>query len=510
MNACFRAAAVDRAGTLTSFTSPLCVVPPFTPPGAGSLSVLGTDTLSGSWLSAPGATYYVLRVSTNPDNPPVLVAGSSNTVLTSGNISSLLPNTTYYGFVTACNGFGCSIYTALGSTATLANIPVALSTAALDSTSATLAWGANGNPLDTSYRLEQATGIAGPFALAASTIGVSAAATGLSPGVNACFRVAAVDRAGTLTSFTSPLCVVPPFTPPGAGSLSVLGTDTLSGSWLSAPGATYYVLRVSTNPDNPPVLVAGSSTTVLTTGNISSLLPNTTYYGFVNGCNGAGCSSDTGLGLAVSFAAAPIALSTTGVTAVSVSFGFGANGNPSGTLFEIERATDGVSFALTLVTASPAATIGGLAPGGSYSFRVRAVNHAGLASGYSNTVLVVTPSTAPSVPVNLRGTAGSGTLTYDWNPVGTDTAGTPWPPFTVVTYEVSDANDPSGPFAVVALTTVPFHGPVASAGAERYVRVRAEAQTLFSSVTPVIDNVGAGRYVYPSPAGTVVVTPQGS
>jgi hypothetical protein len=213
--------------------------------------------------------------------------------------------------------------------------------------------------------------------------------------------------------------------------------------------------------------------------------------------------------LAVSLAAAPVALSTTAVTAVSVTLGFGVNGNPPGTLFEIDRSTDGVSFALALRTASSGATIGGLAPGGSYSFRVRAVNHAAVPSGYSNIVLVVTPSTPPSVPVNLRGTAGSGTLTYDWNPVGTDTAGTPWPPLTVVTYEVSEANDPSGPFSVVALTTVPFHGPMPSAGAERYVRVRAEAQTLFSPVTPVIDNVGVGRYVYPSPAGTVIVTPQG-
>ncbi|MBK8576531.1 MAG: hypothetical protein IPN90_12940 [Elusimicrobia bacterium] len=104
-----------------------------------------------------GTSSYTFVVSTAPDNPPVAVVGSSVTADLSGTANALTPNTTYFGFVNACNGAGCSAYRAVGSTVTWANPPVSLSTTAMDTVSATLSWDSNSNPAGTVYVVETAT-----------------------------------------------------------------------------------------------------------------------------------------------------------------------------------------------------------------------------------------------------------------------------------------------------------------------------------------------------------------
>jgi DNA-binding beta-propeller fold protein YncE len=485
---------------------------PYQPPPLPATAVFTTrseNTITANWASSVGASSYTFVVSTTADNPPVSVAGSSNTLALSATVASLTPNTTYFGFVNACDAVGCSAYTAFGSTVTWANPPTTLSTTSLASTSLSLAWGANGNPAGTIFQIEQSTGSGAPYSFAVSTAGVTASISGLSPGTTACFRILAQSFDGVPTAPTSELCVVPPFSTPGPASFSAAGTAAVLGAWTSAPGATFYTFNISTAPDNPPLAVIGSSTTASLTAAIAALTPNTTYYGFAKGCNGVDCSADTALGSAVTDAAVPNTLASGTVTAVSMALSFNINGNPLGTSFEIELATDGVTFASILSTTSAAPTLSGLTPGLTYTVRVRAVNYDAVATAYSPTLEVPTSGTLPAAPVNLLGTAGSGGITYTWDPVTTNALGNPLPLGVEVHYEFSASDTPTGTFSVLALSTATAYGPVTAAGVEHFYRVRTEAETLYSVPTTIIDNVGPGRYVFSSVVGTAVTTPQG-
>ncbi len=479
------------------------------PPATGAMTARSETTLTAGWDFSLGTSSYTFVVSTAADNPPDAVAGSSNTVALSASVLSLTPNTTYYGFANACNGAGCSSYTAFGSTVTWANPPISLSTTTLDSTSATLVWAANNNPTGTTFEIEQAAGSGGPFSFTISTPGISTPIPGLSPGTTACFRVLARSWDGVPTAPTSEICVVPPFSTPGPSSFSESGTDTILASWTAAPGATSYTLSVSTASDNPPLVVIGSSSTVSLSASVASLTPNTTYFGFVKGCNGIDCGNDTALGSAVTLASVPMGLSSGTVTAVSMALSFDVNGNPSGTTFEIELALNGGSFASALTTTSDSATLSGLAPGANYTLRIRALNHNSVPTGYSSTLSFTTSGTLPATPVNFRGSAGPGGITYSWDPVTTNALGSPLPFGPTVSYELSESNSPTGSFSVLASTTGTSHGPLPAAGVERFYRVRTEVETLFSLPSTVIDNLGAGRYVYASAVGTAVASPQG-
>jgi hypothetical protein len=180
-----------------------------------------------------------------------------------------------------------------------------LSTTTLTSLTATLAWTANNNPTGTRYRLERSTSAGGSYSLEMSTAVLTVGVAGLAPGETACFRVIAQSHGGVDAAASNELCLVPAYTDPGAGSLTTVDASSIRGDWGSADGATSYTLRLSTMADNPPVAVAGSDTTAGLNTTIAGLTANTTYYGFVTGCNDNGCSANTVLGSTVTFAAVP-------------------------------------------------------------------------------------------------------------------------------------------------------------------------------------------------------------
>ncbi|MBK8575029.1 MAG: fibronectin type III domain-containing protein [Elusimicrobia bacterium] len=477
------------------------------PPATADWTSRSQTSITAGWVFSVGASSYTLVVSTVAANPPVAVAGSSVTAALSGTVTALTPNTPYFGFITACNGAGCSAYTAVGSTATWANPPVSLSTTAMNSVGATLSWDSSNNPAGTAYVVETATEPGGAYTVSFSTSEVTALLTNLSPGTPACYRVLANSWDNVPTAPSNELCLVPTYTDPGVGSLTTVSENSIRGDWGSAAGATSYTLSLSTMVDNPPVAVEGSDTTAGLNTTIAGLTANTSYYGFVTGCNGNGCSANTVLGVAVTFAAVPQGLAYTGLSAVGVTVSFSNNGNPPGTLYEIERA-GGAGNPQVSVTTNTTAPFVGLDPGTSYTVRVRAINHGSLASAYSETLSLTTTGAGPAVPMNLRGSLGTGGITYAWDPVTRDTngdvlAGT-------VTYHLFQSHSPSGPFTTeLASTTGTVYGLVLSPPPNQYHAIRAECLDLFSGLTPAIDNVDGGRYVYPSEVGHLAVTPQG-
>src|SRR6185312_11036367 len=126
---------------------------PAAPAGGGATDV-EISSITATWAVASGATDYLFVVSTSAANPPASIAASSSTVASTATVFGLNPNTTYFLFASACSN-GCSPYASFGSTITLAEPAVGLSTTAISSSTVSLAWGSNGDPAGTRYLVLQ-------------------------------------------------------------------------------------------------------------------------------------------------------------------------------------------------------------------------------------------------------------------------------------------------------------------------------------------------------------------
>ena len=210
-------------------------------PGEGSLTQVGTDTITAAWGASSGAVNYILSISTDAANPPVSIVASSTTEALSAAVSGLTPNTTYFAWVQAC-AVTCSSFTALGSTVTLANLPQAAAFSNLTATQLQANWTANNNPAGTLYTAILSTapspgtnGLSGNLTLSGS--GLSALFTGLTFSTTYYVDVQAVNFAGTGTAFVSlgstvtlaPPAVVLVPNPP----INYLGQPQMSGTQVS-------------------------------------------------------------------------------------------------------------------------------------------------------------------------------------------------------------------------------------------------------------------------------------
>jgi phosphodiesterase/alkaline phosphatase D-like protein len=411
--------AVNGAGVpsapsnVVKFVTPSGV--PAAPAGGGPGTVY-TSSATANWALSGGATDYVLVASTSPANPPTAIAASSTTAASTGTLTGLGPNTTYYFFVSACD-YGCSPYTAIGSTITAAAPALTVTSTAVSSAAVSVAFNADGNPAGTKYLVEVSTdGV--DFTTALSTLSVNATASGLSPNTTYYFEVVAVNGAGIPTVPSNILQIVTPLGVPAAptgGGPSVVYTSSATANWAMSQGATDYVLVASTNSTVPPYPITASSTTVMSTATLTGLGPNTTYYFFVSAC-GSGCSPYAVVGSTLTDAAPAITLSTTAVSSNTVSVAFGADGNPSGTKYLVELSTDGVDFTASLSTQALNATAVGLGGDTTYYAEVVAVNGAGVLSVPSNVVKFTTLPGTPTAPTGGAPVAvSSSSATVGWN-----------------------------------------------------------------------------------------------
>ena len=126
-----------------------------------------------------------------------------------------------------------------------------------------------------------------------------------------------------------------------AGAILDASTDTVTAAWNLSTGATSYTLIASTDSANPSSTIAASSSTALSTATVSGLIPNTTYFLFVNACVSGACSTYTALGSTITFANAPALPSTfSNVSPVSLTVSFDANNNPAGTSYTVQISSD--------------------------------------------------------------------------------------------------------------------------------------------------------------------------
>ena len=209
--------------------------PPSVPTGGTVLSVT-TTTITAAWGVSVNATDYVLAASTSSALPPTLVAASSATLSSTATLAGLAPNTSYFLFVAAC-GVNCSAYDPIGSTITLAAPGVGLSTTSISSSTLSLGWGLNGDPLGTTFLVAQSLDGVSYSNVQTSTV-PAASIAGLTGGGTYYFEVTAVNGAGIPAALSNVLLVYMPSGPTPStptGLAASAGLLSVSLTWNALP-----------------------------------------------------------------------------------------------------------------------------------------------------------------------------------------------------------------------------------------------------------------------------------
>lgn len=217
------------------------------------------------------------------------------------------------------------------------------------------------------------------------------------------------------------------FTLPGApapsgGAPVAVYVTSITATWATSFGAVSYLLVGSTNSSFVPV--AASSLTLASTGTLSGLDPNTTYYLGVAAC--PGCSGLTPIFSTVTLAAPALSLSTTAVSSSTINLAWNANGNPSWTRYVVRGSTDNVFFTSYATVTAAASNLSGLLNDATYYFTVIALNEAGTQAPPSNLLTVRTPvGPVPFAPTNPSALAVLLGVQLSWDPLpaGGDGAG---------------------------------------------------------------------------------------
>ncbi|MDT8286037.1 MAG: fibronectin type III domain-containing protein [Elusimicrobiales bacterium] len=387
----------------------------------------------------PGTKFRVL-VSTAPDplSPGAAAFSSSDTYNVALSTEGLSADTTYYFRAAGVNKDGILTgYTAVQSTATPANIPVPAGFAGVGAGEMTFAWSHNGNRSPgTRYRVLVSTA-ADPLAPGAAvatsseTYNLYLTTSGLAADTTYYFRTAALGVNGLSTAYsaaagTATLVAYPPV----FSAFAAVSTGSARFEWSANgnrdPGTRYRVLA-STAPDplSPGGAVVNSSDTYNLHLSSAALTPNSTRYFTVAAVNHNGVlTSYAAPAGTATLANIPLTSVSTfsAVTSGGFTAAWTANSNPAGTMYQVQVSTaQNFNAAAAGQTASTAPVDGysyafsGLLSNRDYYFRVRALNHSGVYSGYAElgstrTLGLSAPSVMPITQVSTYSITASWSL----------------------------------------------------------------------------------------------------
>jgi surface protein len=250
-----------------------------------------TDHVRVSWDAASGATFYEVYRADSAIGAKTLLDSPATSPYDD---TSAAPAVTYYYWVKACSGLGCSDFSA--NDTGWRNLAAPTAVTASDGTftdKVQITWTASTGAF--SYKVYRSTSATG----AKSQLGSAAASPyndgGATPGITyyywvvACRSPRCSDYSANDTGWRKPLA------PTGVTASDGMYTDKVVISWTGSAGATSYQVYRATSAGGTKV---GPSNVAGTTINDTSATPGVTYYYFVKACRGTRCSDfsayDTG------------------------------------------------------------------------------------------------------------------------------------------------------------------------------------------------------------------------
>lgn len=439
----------------------------------------------------PGTLFRVLvSTAAEPLAPGAAAFSSSDTYNVSLTTAGLSADTTYYFSAAGVNKDGVlTAYTAVQATATPANIPVFSGFSGVGADALRFNWAHNGNRNPgTRYRVLVSTA-ADPLSPGAAVVTSSEtynlflSSAGLSADTTYYFRAAALGVNGLSTAYSAPAGTATLLAyPPLFSGFSGVGPAAIQANW-SANGnrhpGTLYRVRVSTAPD--PLSPGGAVVTSSDTYNLylssSGLTPNATRYFAVAAVNQNGVLTDwTAPAGTATLANLPLSAVSTFSAVASGGFtaAWNANFNPVGTQYQVQVSTaPDFNAGAAGQTASTAPADGysyafsGLLSNRDYYFRVRALNHNGVYSGYAQLGSTRTLGLAAPAPLPVTQVSAN-SITASWSLVPGATG------YTLAVSENSGvAPSPVYASSVTAGTSATLLSPVLALSTTYYLFVKA-------------------------------------
>ena len=438
-----------------------------------STASVGITSITWSWTNIAGETGFRVL-----DPSDVNLSGDLGADVLTWDEFNITTNTAFTRRVVAFDADSVSTSAAV-TVFTLAAPPTAQAFVVVNESSVTVSWAANGNPGATMYRVEL-------WEDGGSTITKTLTATtttflDLLADATHFFAVRAMNGDNILTSLDVVLSTITVGTivRPGTATLSYtnIAPSSFTLQWTSgteasgfSPSGTLYTAEVSTASDFSGTVLS-SQVTSLSAGFVN-LSTNSAYFGRVEAFNGISTTPFTGLGTDVTRAAPPIGSTLVIASTASLTVQWNVNGNPTGTVFEVDRSTDDVVFALTASPTVANFTDTNLDGQTTYYYRVRAVNSVSVATAYDITVstfLIGAPLPLPPSGLGAESLA-SDRIFLNW---------TISPTTTVVRYNLYSDNasgiiDYAVLFASVASNTTSFLTPPLTSGLTYKFGLRAE------------------------------------
>ncbi|WP_430868344.1 fibronectin type III domain-containing protein [Demequina aurantiaca] len=432
-------------------------------PAVPDVSVTGANasamvnwTLPGGDGNSPVTGFGVDYSSDGGDSWSTAVAPSAGVIATNFLVTGLTNGTPYVFRVNAANAVGVGEWSSASSAVTpqptVPGTVTGVTGSSATSTSIELSWTApdnGGAPISEYAVLRSSNGgtswIPGTIYVTGNPAPTTVAITGLTPGTQYVFRVAAKNATGwgPRSATSAPVGTAPaPLPAAVTGVVASNATSTsLDVSWTAPEGGVvpvleYAVLRSSNGGQSWLGSTYVSGSPAATSVTLTGLTPGTQYVFRVAAKNATGWGPRSATSAPVGTTPAPLPAAVTGVvasnatsTSLDVSWTAPGGGVVPVLEYAVLRSSNGGQSWLgsTYVSGSPAATsvtLTGLTPGTQYVFRVAAKNATGWGPRSATSAPVGTIASAPTAPTSVAGVAGNASVSLTWA-APTSTGGSP-------------------------------------------------------------------------------------
>lgn len=400
-------------------------------PGLGSpvFSTVDLASVTVQWTAngnGSGVTY-LSEISTDnfaTVNFSSATAGFSTLFGAGGAGADLVSNATYFFQVRTVGIFANSAFTPLGSTHTLAAVPLSPAAVSAGYASASYGWGANGNSTTTYYSAELSTDSFATITFTSRTLNAEASFASLFANATYYLRVQAIAINQTGTIFAAAAATATPVAVPVAVAATNVTASSFTANWGANGNSTYtfFTAQISTDAFSS---VSASTVTAAVSAAFTGLSANTDYalrvlaQGFSTATAFVAMPTVTTLLLPPATAAA----SFSAVASASVTVVWANGGNGPASIYSAQISTSAafssVNFTSMTVNLSVLYGAGGagepLIANTTYYFRVKTTN-GGSESVYIGLGSTMTLANAPSA--TAPSAAAWRTASVSWQPNG--------------------------------------------------------------------------------------------